>query len=205
LTRVQSGEADGIVVVKLDRLSRSTTDILNLIAKAGRDSWRLISVSEQLDTASAAERFMITVLAGMSEMERGIISERTRAGMNQIAREGRARSRWLPFGFRIEGQPSSTELPKGNRGRLVEHASEQRVLRCIMRLCAKGFGAHAIASRLNSRRVLNPRTGRPWSVGGLRAILTTASRSTRPSRSTKPSLISTRRGKLVPSSGDRRA
>ncbi|MET0790284.1 MAG: recombinase family protein [Polyangiaceae bacterium] len=205
LALVKQGAADGVVVVKLDRLSRSTTDILNLVAQASREEWRLVSVSEQLDTASAAGRFTVTVLAAMSEMERGIISERTRAAMNQIAAQGRARSRWLQFGYRVEGHPTKTELTKGERGQLVEHPGEQRLLRKILALKSRGLGPHAIASRLNARGLLNPRTGRAWSVGGVGAILTTALRADRAVRSKRPHLIATRRGKVVPNSGGSRA
>lgn len=195
LALIESGAADGVVVVKLDRLSRSTTDILDLVGKASRDGWRLVSVSEQLDTASAAGRFTVTVLAAMSEMERGIISERTRAAMRQIAAQGRARSRRLQFGFRVEGEPAKTELTKGERRPLVEHPEEQRLLRKILALRSRGLGPHAIASRLNARGIENPRTGRTWSVGGLASILATAERAPAPLRSKRTNLISTRRGK----------
>src|SRR5262245_57246388 len=50
LAAVRAGEADGIAVLKLDRLSRSTTDTINLVESAERDGWRLLSVSESLDT-----------------------------------------------------------------------------------------------------------------------------------------------------------
>lgn len=206
LDLVQTGAADGIVVVKLDRLSRSTTDILNLVARAGREEWRLVSVSEQLDTASAAGRFTVTVLAAMSEMERGIISERTRVAMGQIASQGRARSHRLPFGFRVEGRPTETELLKGERGKLVEQPEEQALLRKMLKLKARGLGAHAIASRLNARGVLNPRTGRRWSVGGVSAILATAARAdVAASRSKRPLLIRTGRGTRPKQVGERSA
>jgi DNA invertase Pin-like site-specific DNA recombinase len=195
LALIKNGQADGVLVVKLDRLSRSTTDILSLVATASREDWRLVSVSEQLDTATAAGRFTVTVLAAMSEMERGIIAERTRAAMDQIAAQGRARSHRLQFGYRVEGHPTQTELTKGERGQLVEHPGEQRVLRKILALRSRGLGAHAIASRLNARGLLNPRTGRPWSVGGLGSILATALRADRAIRSKKPRLIPTGRGK----------
>ena len=56
LSCVRSGEADGLLVVKLDRLSRSTRDVLDLVDEARRRDWRLVSVSEHLDTGSAAGR-----------------------------------------------------------------------------------------------------------------------------------------------------
>lgn len=196
MKRVVAGEADGVIVSKLDRLSRSTIDFLGLLHRSEREGWQLVSVNEQIDTGSASGRFTVTVFAAMAEMERGLISERTLAAMAQIAREGRARSRWLPFGFRIEGEPDGTTLRKGDDRPLVPHDGEQRVLEKILRLRRAGRGGHAIATALNRRRLFNPRTGKPWSVGGVRAVLATAERRAAardPLSSKSPRLISQRR------------
>jgi site-specific DNA recombinase len=65
--------------------------------------WRLVSVNEHLDTESAAGRLVLTVLAALSEMEREQIGERVTDAMAYIAREGRGRSRFIPFGYRTAG------------------------------------------------------------------------------------------------------
>jgi DNA invertase Pin-like site-specific DNA recombinase len=113
MKRVATGEAAGLIVSKLDRFSRSTMDFLDHLHRSERDGWQLVSVNEQIDTGSASGRFTVTVFAAMAEMERGLIAERTLAAMAQIAREGRARSSRLPFGFRIDGEPDGTTLRKG--------------------------------------------------------------------------------------------
>jgi DNA invertase Pin-like site-specific DNA recombinase len=176
MRRVTAREADGLIVSKLDRLSRSTMDFLGLLHRSQREGWELVSVNEQIDTGSASGRFTVTVFAAMAEMERGLIAERTLAAMAQIAREGRARSSRLPFGFRIDGEPDGTTLRKGDRRPLVPHDGEQRVLVKILRLRRAGRGGHAIATSLNRRQEFNPRTGRPWSVGGVRALIATVER-----------------------------
>jgi site-specific DNA recombinase len=177
LALVSSRKADGIVVTKLDRLSRSTIDTLQLLGKADREGWSVVSVAEHLDTSSATGRFTVAVFAAAAEMERGLISERTRAAMKQIAAAGRGRSRRLPFGYRLADAPTLTEMPKGNRSKLVPEPIEQQVLRRILRLHATGKGAHAIVSAFKRRGLKNPRTKRAWSVGGMRAILATAMRN----------------------------
>ncbi len=48
------------MALKLDRLSRSTRDILDLAEDAQKRDWRLVSVSESLDTATATGRFTLT-------------------------------------------------------------------------------------------------------------------------------------------------
>lgn len=194
LARVRAGEADGIAVTKLDRLSRSTIDTLQLLERAEREGWGVLSVAEHLDTRSATGRFTVAVFAAAAEMERDLISERTRAAMKQIENDGRGRSRRLPFGFRLEGEPTLTEMPKGNRSKLVPDPGEQRILRQILRLHAGGKGAHAIVSAFNRRGVKNPRTRHDWSVGGMRAILATAMRNPALTRSRSTQPIFGRRG-----------
>jgi DNA invertase Pin-like site-specific DNA recombinase len=65
LARIRSGEADGLLALKLDRISRSTQDVLQLVDDSRRKGWRLVSVAEQLDTGSAAGRLVVTVLASI--------------------------------------------------------------------------------------------------------------------------------------------
>lgn len=52
LALLRDGKADALVVLKLDRLSRSTRDILDLADRCQKEGWALVSVSEALDTNS---------------------------------------------------------------------------------------------------------------------------------------------------------
>ena len=175
LAAIRAGEADGLVSLKLDRLSRSTRDTLSLVEDAERAGWRLLSVSEALDTGSAAGRMVVTILAALAQMEREQIGERTSFGMEQIAREGRARSYRLPFGFRVEGSDSTT-LAAGNRAPLVEDPAEQAILSRMLGLAAEGLGPRRIAKALDGEGSRNPRTGRPWRPSLVAKVLATAHR-----------------------------
>lgn len=178
LAAVAGGKADGVAVVKLDRLSRTVAHTLDLVARAEREGWRLASVSEALDTGSAIGRMVVTILAALAQMEREQIGERTSAAMDQIAREGRARSRFLPFGFSLKGS-DSMEAIAGDRSPLVPDQAEQAILARMLALQAEGNGAHRIAGALNEAGTKNPRTGSTWSVGTVAAILRTAERRAR--------------------------
>ena len=93
----QLRDGDTVVVWKLDRLARSTRDLLDIadaIAKAGAG---LKSLCEPwADTTSAAGRMVLTVFAGIAEFERALIIERTgtgrRAAMKRGVRFGRPAS-----------------------------------------------------------------------------------------------------------------
>ncbi len=170
LKALKAGQADGVVVLKLDRLARSTRHTLDLVEESAGRGWRLVSVSESLDTGSATGRLVVTILAALAQMEREQIGERTKLGMDQVARQGRARSRFIPFGFRLEGS-DATEVRAGDRSQFVEHHPEQRILRQMLCLRGEGNGAYKTARLLNEQGIGNPRTGRPWAANTVAAIL----------------------------------
>jgi len=176
LAMIDGGDADGLVFLKLDRLSRSVRDILQMADEAKRAEWDLLSVSENIDTATATGKMILTVLAALAEMEREQLGERTRMGMDQVAREGRARSRFLPFGYRVSGAAKATTVRAGDTRRLTEHPEEMVILKRMLRLRASGDGAYRIAGALNAKGIVNPRTKKPWATSTVAAILRTAQR-----------------------------
>jgi len=89
----QIREGDTIVVWKLDRLARSTRELLETMETIGEAGARFQSLSEPwADTTTRAGKMIMTVFAGIAEFERDLIRERTAAG-----REA-ARSRGVRFG-----------------------------------------------------------------------------------------------------------
>jgi len=89
----QIREGDTIVVWKLDRLARSTRELLETVETISEAGARFQSLSEPwADTTTHAGKMIMTVFAGIAEFERELIRERTAAG-----REA-ARSRGVRFG-----------------------------------------------------------------------------------------------------------
>jgi len=168
LDRVLSGEADGLIVLKLDRLSRSVRDVLDLADSAQRSKWRLVSLSEHLDTESPQGRFTLTLLAALAQLEREQVVERTRFALDSIAREGRGRSRFTPYGWRTSD--GGTENRAGDRSKLEPHKEEQAAIRRIIRQSKRGEGARRIAAALR-RQGPNPRSGNPWTPESVAAIM----------------------------------
>jgi site-specific DNA recombinase len=168
LEAIKHGEADGIIATKLDRLSRSVRDVLDLADSAAHEGWRLVSLSESLDTDTSQGRFTLTILAALAQLERERISERVGEALDHVARQGRARSRFTPFGWRT---PSGKETTAGGgRVELVPHAAEQAALGRLVVLRGQGLGARRIAATLN-REGPNPRSRRPWAAEGVATIL----------------------------------
>ena len=189
LRAVQSNDVDGLIVVRLDRLSRNVPDTLALVDESQKQGWRLASVTEQLDTGTPAGRFVVTVLAALAEMERGRLSERVTETAAHITRQGGVVSGKVPFGYFVVGHPDVTNLGDvkdrvmGERFRLDEDPHEQLIIRRMVRMRDEdGAGTHVIAKRLQegtwgksrARRpepVVNPRTGDFFTRSQVRRIL----------------------------------
>lgn len=76
LTRLETKKADALIVTRIDRLARSTTDFLDIVDRANKQGWRLIMLDLNLDTSTYQGRFVVTVMSALAEMERGIIAAR---------------------------------------------------------------------------------------------------------------------------------
>ncbi len=81
-------EGDSLVVWKLDRLGRSMKGLIDLAAELEQRKVDLRSITDGIDTSGAAGRFFFHVLAAMATMERELIQERTRAGLQAAKRAG---------------------------------------------------------------------------------------------------------------------
>ncbi len=89
-------DGDTLVVTKLDRLARSVTDLLAIVAKldAKKVGLRVLSMGgSQVDTNSPTGRLMLTMLGAVAEFERALMLERQREGIQKAKREGRYKGR----------------------------------------------------------------------------------------------------------------
>lgn len=85
---------DVLIVTRLDRLARSTRDLLDLVEQITGRGAALRSLGEAwADTSTPAGRLMLTVLGGLAEFERHLIRERTGEGRARAKKEGRSLGR----------------------------------------------------------------------------------------------------------------
>lgn len=89
----QLRQGDILVVWKLDRLSRSLRDVLLILEKIDQLGAGFRSLTESVDTTSAAGRMMMQIVAAFAEFERAMLQERTRAGLEVARRQGRVGGR----------------------------------------------------------------------------------------------------------------
>jgi DNA invertase Pin-like site-specific DNA recombinase len=93
---------DTLVVVRIDRLARSLSHLLEVLDRLREQGAHFRSLSDPIDTASPTGRLVIQVIGAIAEFERNLIAERTRAGL-QVAR---ARGRRLGNPRLIDGDPA---------------------------------------------------------------------------------------------------
>ncbi len=140
-----------LIVYSLSRLARSTKDAISIaerLEKAGAD---LVSLSEKIDTTSAAGKMLFRLMAVLAEFERDLISERTKGAMAHMATLGR-RIGEIPIGYRLAE----------DRVHLVEDPAEQEALRTIRNLRAHGRTWAQVADEMN-RKGFHTKKGLSWS------------------------------------------
>ena len=149
---IKAKQAEALLVVKLDRLTRSVVHLGELVEDYFSDGkWALLSVGEQIDTRSAAGRLMLKVLASVSQWEWEAIGERTAAAMQHKASVGEYTGGDLPYGLLLG--------PDGEK--LVEHPAEQRVMTAARDLRNAGLSLRAVARELNVQG-FRSRAGKPF-------------------------------------------
>jgi len=84
---------DVLVVWRLDRLGRSLPDLVRLVGELDAKGIGFESLSEKIDATTAAGRLVFHVFAALAEFERGLIRERTRAGLEAARARGRSGGR----------------------------------------------------------------------------------------------------------------
>jgi DNA invertase Pin-like site-specific DNA recombinase len=142
---VTTGAAAGLVVAKLDRLSRSVRDFCGLLDASAKQGWALVCLDLGLDTSTPTGKFTAQIIAAVAELERELIGQRTREGLERQRAKG----------VRIGGRPVINE----------ELAERIRAMR------AAGATLEGICEVLNTEGVPTPRGGAEWRPSSITRVL----------------------------------
>lgn len=153
LARLEAGEAEGVLVVKLDRLTRSVRDLGELVERYFAKDYSLLSVSDAIDTRTASGRLILNVLTSVAQWEREATGERTRAALSFLKSEG-VLVGGVPLGVRRTGV-----LDRDGRQVVERDHDEEHTLGRIRELRAEGRSLRAIVAALQTE-------GRPAKRGG---------------------------------------
>jgi DNA invertase Pin-like site-specific DNA recombinase len=149
LNRLDRGEAEGLIVTKLDRLARSTIDFLTILERSQRKGWALIVLDLCIDTTTPAGTLNATMMASFAQYEREIISQRTKSALAYKKSQGLSIGRASP--------------------------TPQNVIKHITDLKAQRLTIRAIARELNETNFPTLRDGARWYPTTVKNILDRAS------------------------------
>lgn len=141
----RSGEASGILVAKLDRLSRSLVDFAALLAEAQAKGFNVVALDLGVDLSTPAGEFLAGIMASAAQWERRIIGQRTKDAL-AVRREQ---------GVKL-GRPA---LPKDALGRRISAMRK------------RGMTLQAIADKLNSEGEPTLRGGQEWRPSSVQVVL----------------------------------
>src|SRR5579885_379831 len=102
LADVRAGRVRSVVVTKLDRISRSLADLLDLMRLFEAHGVKFISLRDNIDTSGPVGRFMLHILGAIAELERAITAERVAEDMKLRAQRGKWNGGVAPYGRRVE-------------------------------------------------------------------------------------------------------
>jgi DNA invertase Pin-like site-specific DNA recombinase len=157
---VLAGKADGIIVLKLDRLARLASDVLTLIDKQLQPNNKaLVIIDINMDTSTATGKLVLTMLAGVAEFEKSQINERTKNGK-------KARAKTSPY---ANGGAPKFGCKADNKN-LIADDKEQEIINIIKRHYKSGKSQRQIAEYLNKQGILS-KQGKQWSSTTIGRIL----------------------------------
>jgi site-specific DNA recombinase len=171
LRDVEAGLVDAIIVYRLDRITRSLADFVEIHKFLESHDVALVSVTESINTQTPHGRMMINVLLSFAQYERELAGERTRHKIHAA----RQRGRWTG------GNPVLGYDTAPDRSGLVVNKDEAEQVRSIFAMYVENPSLTAVAEELNRRgwttKSWVAKTGKqcgghPWTKVTLRRLLT---------------------------------
>ena len=153
-------ESAALVVYSLSRLARSTPDTIHIGERLRKHGADLVSVSERIDTTSAAGQMVFQLLAVFAEFESNQQGERIRAALQYKKSQGK-RMGSIPFGWTVDTDGDT----------LIKHPAEQEALAIIRELREHGLSLRAIADELNRRGIRTKLGAAAWKHTSVRSVL----------------------------------
>jgi len=153
----EAGKGTALVVYSLSRLTRSTKDLLAFTEQLDHQGADLISLTEKIDTTTAAGKMVFRMLGVLNEFERDQVSERTKEALAHKKANNQVYNH-TPYGFKRHGMD------------LIPCAKEGKILTRIDAWRNQGKSLRAIARQLNEQGVPSKRGGQ-WYASAVRSVI----------------------------------
>lgn len=152
-----------LVVYSLSRLSRSTAATIRLADELNRAGAELVSLSEKIDTTTAAGKMVFRMLSVLNEFERDLVSERTTTALRHKKSQGQ-RVGEIPFGYDLAADGIA----------LIANPAQLEAIELINSLRAAGLTYQAIANELTARGIATKKGSAKWSTASIHKIVNRA-------------------------------
>lgn len=160
LELIQSGNANHIIALKLDRLFRNTVDCCTWTNRWTSEGVHLHLVDmggTSLNTASSVGNLFITLIAAFAQFERDTLAERTSASLQHRKKNQKVYNH-CPYGYDRSGND------------LVENDAEQQIISEVREARANGATLSSIADMLNKRSICGKQGGK-WTATSIRNVV----------------------------------
>lgn len=158
LADIEEDKIDVVLVYKIDRLSRSMLDFLNLVEKFEHHGVTFVSITQSFNTTSSMGRLTLNVLLSFAQFEREVIGERIRDKVAASRKKGMWMGGWAPLGYEARDR------------KLVIHKADAERVRSIFKRFVQLKSATLLAKELVLARATN-RYGHLLDKGVLYRIL----------------------------------
>ena len=147
-----------LVCYSLSRLARSTAHLIEISELVSKKKGDLVSLTEKIDTTTPMGEMMFTLMAGMAQLERRMIAERTSTALQHKKATNQKYTNITPYGF------------EAIEGRLVQVQAEAAVVAEIQAARAGGNTLQSIADNLNGRSIPT-KTGKTWQPATIHLLI----------------------------------
>ncbi|MCL2095727.1 MAG: recombinase family protein [Oscillospiraceae bacterium] len=160
---IEKGRINNVLIFKIDRLTRSITDLVNFIELFNEYDCCFNSFSENIDTHTATGRMFIKFMGIIAEFERENISERSKLGFERKVKEGYTlATRTASYGY---------DRTPGNKVQQINKYEAQIVLEVFDMFVNKNMAYLEIAQNLNERNIKTKEKGK-WHSRSIKNMLT---------------------------------
>lgn len=160
LEEIKAGLIDVVVVYKIDRLSRSLLDFLQMVKMFDGQNVAFVSITQQINTSTAAGRLMINVLMSFAEYEREVTGERIRDKIAASKKKGIWMGGRPVLGYDIKDRKLTINEPEADIIRLIfdsflRHESMTTIVAQMQRKGIKGKTWVSRRGKVNEGELLN--------------------------------------------------
>lgn len=167
LQMLDGGEADGVLICKLDRLTRSVRDLAELMDRYFGDGGKrsLVSVGDSIDTRTPTGRMVLNMIGVVAQWERETTVERVREAAAHLKRTGHRYNLGRAIGYSY-----GEEVDANGRRVVVQQDTEAEACRIMAELRKNGATLREICAELERRGIPTKRGG-TWSPKVVRSVL----------------------------------